>query len=51
MTLRPFSMTGGLPYFGGAGNNYSMHAIASMVRALRDASGRAGLSSGPTAAS
>jgi acetyl-CoA C-acetyltransferase len=28
-------MTGGLPFFGGAGNNYSMHAIASMVRALR----------------
>ncbi len=28
-------MTGGLPFFGGAGNNYSMHAIASLVRALR----------------
>jgi len=33
---RPLTMTGGLPYFGGAGNNYSMHAIASMVRALRE---------------
>jgi acetyl-CoA C-acetyltransferase len=33
---RPLTVTGGLPYFGGAGNNYSMHAIASMVRALRD---------------
>ena len=32
---RPLTMTGGLPFFGGAGNNYSMHAIASMVRALR----------------
>ena len=32
---RPFTITGGLPFFGGAGNNYSMHAIASMVRALR----------------
>ncbi len=32
---RPFTVTGGLPYFGGAGNNYSMHAIASMIRALR----------------
>lgn len=32
---RPLTMTGGLPYFGGAGNNYSMHAIASMTRALR----------------
>jgi len=32
---RPLTVTGGLPFFGGAGNNYSMHAIASMVRALR----------------
>jgi acetyl-CoA C-acetyltransferase len=32
---RPLTMTGGLPFFGGAGNNYSMHAVASMVRALR----------------
>lgn len=32
---RGLTVTGGLPFFGGAGNNYSMHAIASMVRALR----------------
>jgi acetyl-CoA C-acetyltransferase len=32
---RPLTVTGGLPYFGGAGNNYSMHAIAAMIRALR----------------
>jgi len=32
---RPLTVTGGLPYFGGAGNNYSMHAIASTARALR----------------
>jgi acetyl-CoA C-acetyltransferase len=32
---RPLTVTGGLPYFGGAGNNYSMHAIASMTRMLR----------------
>jgi acetyl-CoA C-acetyltransferase len=32
---RGFTTTGGLPYFGGAGNNYSMHAIASMVPRLR----------------
>ncbi len=32
---RPLTMTGGLPFFGGAGNNYSMHAIAAMIRALR----------------
>lgn len=33
---RPLTVTGGLPFFGGAGNNYSMHAIAAMVRALRE---------------
>ncbi|HUZ13888.1 MAG TPA: acetyl-CoA acetyltransferase [Caulobacteraceae bacterium] len=32
---RPLTLTGGLPFFGGAGNNYSMHAIAAMTRALR----------------
>jgi acetyl-CoA C-acetyltransferase len=32
---RGLTLTGGLPYFGGAGNNYSMHAIAEMVAALR----------------
>ncbi len=40
---RPLTVTGGLPFFGGAGNNYSMHAIASMVRALRRRSGQFGL--------
>jgi acetyl-CoA C-acetyltransferase len=39
---RPLTVTGGLPFFGGAGNNYSMHAIASMVRALRAAPGAYG---------
>jgi len=32
---RPITVTGGLPYFGGAGNNYSSHAIAAMVERLR----------------
>ena len=32
----PLTVTGGLPYFGGAGSNYTMHAIASMVRVLRE---------------
>ena len=36
-------MTGGLPFFGGAGNNYSMHAIAEMVRRLRARPGAVGL--------
>ncbi|HWA63967.1 MAG TPA: acetyl-CoA acetyltransferase [Caulobacteraceae bacterium] len=40
---RPLTVTGGLPFFGGAGNNYSMHAIASMVRALRAHPGQFGL--------
>ncbi len=40
---RGLTVTGGLPFFGGAGNNYSMHAIASMVRALRARPGAKGL--------
>jgi acetyl-CoA C-acetyltransferase len=40
---RGLTLTGGLPFFGGAGNNYSMHAIASMVRALRSRPGSSGL--------
>jgi len=33
---RPLSVTGGLPYFGGAGNDYALHAIATMVERLRE---------------
>jgi acetyl-CoA C-acetyltransferase len=36
---RGLTVTGGLPYFGGAGNNYSMHAIAAMVERLRSGGG------------
>jgi acetyl-CoA C-acetyltransferase len=32
---RPLTVTGGLPYFGGAGNNYCSHAIAAMAERLR----------------
>lgn len=32
---RALTVTGGLPYHGGPGNNYSMHAIATMVDLLR----------------
>ncbi|NRH33646.1 acetyl-CoA acetyltransferase [Rhodococcus sp. MS13] len=39
---RNLTLTGGLPYFGGAGNNYSMHAIAEVVQALRAAPGTYG---------
>jgi acetyl-CoA C-acetyltransferase len=40
---RGLTVTGGLPYFGGPGNSYSMHAIASMVEKLRERSGEFGL--------
>ncbi|MGE0621229.1 MAG: acetyl-CoA acetyltransferase [Pseudomonadales bacterium] len=40
---RLLTVTGGLPYFGGAGNNYSMHAIATMMDRLRQAPGQRGL--------
>ena len=29
------TLTGGLPFFGGPGNNYSLHAIAEVIRRLR----------------
>lgn len=32
---RGLTLTGGLPFFGGAGNNYSAHAIAEAVQAVR----------------
>jgi acetyl-CoA C-acetyltransferase len=32
---KPLTLTGGLPFFGGAGNNYSMHAIVETVHRLR----------------
>ncbi len=32
---RPLTVTGGLPYFGGPGNNYVAHSIAAMVEKLR----------------
>jgi len=40
---RGLTVTGGLPFFGGAGNNYSMHAIAEAVRRLRARPGALGL--------
>ncbi|MHB1762485.1 MAG: acetyl-CoA acetyltransferase [Acidimicrobiales bacterium] len=36
---RGLTVTGGLPYFGGPGNNYTTHAIATMVDRLRDQGG------------
>ena len=43
---RPLTVTGGLPYFGGAGNNYLTHAIATMVGRLRADPSALGLVSG-----
>jgi len=37
---RGLTLTGGLPFFGGAGNNYSMHAIAEAVASARSAPGQ-----------
>jgi acetyl-CoA C-acetyltransferase len=39
---RGLTLTGGLPFFGGAGNNYSMHAIAETVQRARGAPGTFG---------
>ncbi|MEH3156950.1 MAG: acetyl-CoA acetyltransferase [Gordonia paraffinivorans] len=40
---RGLTVTGGLPYFGGAGNDYSMHAIAEIVGRVRAEPGSFGL--------
>lgn len=36
---RGLTVTGGLPYFGGPGNNYTLHAIATMAERLRQTGG------------
>ena len=43
---RPLTVTGGLPYHGGPGNNYTMHGIATMMHRLRATPGRKGLVTG-----
>ena len=40
---RGLTITGGLPYFGGPGNNYVTHSIAEMVQRLRAKPGQRGL--------
>jgi len=40
---RGLTVTGGLPYFGGPGNNYVTHAIATMMNVLRSNPGKFGL--------
>ncbi len=43
---RGLTVTGGLPYFGGPGNNYVMHSIAEMAQRLRATQGAFGLVTG-----
>ncbi len=40
---RDLTVTGGLPYFGGPGNNYSLHAIAAVVERIRSNPGQKAL--------
>jgi len=40
---RGLTVTGGLPYFGGPGNNYAMHSVATMMKRLRARPGSWGL--------
>lgn len=42
----PFTVTGGLPFSGGAGSDYMTHSIAAMTQVLRAAPGAFGLVSG-----
>ena len=48
---RGLTLTGGLPYFGGPGNSYSLHGIAETVSANAASGQGNSASSAPTAAS
>ena len=43
---RPLTVTGGLPFHGGPGNNYMTHAVASVVQKLREDPSAVGMVSG-----
>lgn len=43
---RGLTLTGGLPYAGGPGNNYTLHALATLMLRLRAAPGKVGLVTG-----
>ncbi|MBW2312650.1 MAG: acetyl-CoA acetyltransferase [Deltaproteobacteria bacterium] len=43
---RPLTVTGGLPYAGGPGNNYGTHGIAQLIRWLRATPGTVGMATG-----
>jgi acetyl-CoA C-acetyltransferase len=44
--LRPLTLTGGLTFFGGPGNDYAAHGMAALVDHLRRAPGTVGLATG-----
>ena len=44
--FRPFTVTGGLPYFGGAGNAYTLMSVATMMNKLRANPGKRGMCTG-----
>ena len=43
---RPLTVTGGLPFHGGPGNNYLTHSVATLVDRLREEPGSFGMASG-----
>ena len=43
---KPLTLTGGLPFFGGPGNNYTLHGICEVVSACRKTPGSLGLAHG-----
>ena len=43
---KSLTLTGGLPFFGGAGNNYTLHGICEVVSACRKTPGALGLAHG-----
>jgi acetyl-CoA C-acetyltransferase len=43
---RPLTLTGGLTFFGGPGNNYTSHGIAALAERLRGTPGAVGMATG-----
>lgn len=43
---KPLTLTGGLPFFGGPGNNYTLHGLCEVMRACRAQPGSLGLAHG-----
>lgn len=43
---RPLTITGGLGFFGGPGNNYSLHAVATLAEAIQEGKRNTGMVTG-----